>query len=75
VVDRDRGGDRDRGLRAVSQAEIGTLIGADQLLDEAGKPLDADLDSCLRTTLRSLQLPPLDATRDIHMMYSFKLDD
>src|SRR4051812_1065817 len=62
-------------LTLTADPEIGTLVGADQLLDEAGKPLDAELDSCLRTTLGSLQLPPLDATRDLHMMYSFKLDD
>jgi hypothetical protein len=62
-------------LTLTADPEIGTLIGADQLVDPDGKPLDAELDSCLRTTFRSLLLPPLDATRDLHMQYSFRFDD
>src|SRR5262249_23316928 len=39
--------------------DIGTVIDADQISDENGKPLDPKLDDCLRTTLQSLALPPL----------------
>jgi hypothetical protein len=63
------------GLTLTADPEVGTLIGADQLVDPDGKPLDAELDSCLRTTFSSLLLPPLDATSDLHLQYSFRFDD
>lgn len=62
-------------LTLTADPDVGTLIGADQLVDPDGKPLDAELDSCLRTTFSSLLLPALDATRDLHLQYSFKFDD
>jgi len=55
--------------------DVGTLIDAEQLRDQDGKPLDPELDACLRTTLGSLELPPLDASRPLHLQYSFVLDD
>lgn len=55
--------------------DVGTLIDADQLRDQDGKPLDPDLDACLRTTLGSLELPPLDAADPLHIQYSFVFDD
>ena len=55
--------------------DVGTLIDAEQLRDQDGKPLDPELDSCLRTTLGSLELPPLDTADPLHIQYSFVLDD
>ena len=55
--------------------DVGTLIDAEELRDQDGKPLDPELDACLRTTLGSLELPPLDATGPLHLQYSFVLDD
>jgi len=55
--------------------DVGTLIDADQLRDPDGKPLDAGLESCLRTTLSSLELPPLGATQPLQLKYSFVIDD
>jgi len=55
--------------------DVGTLIDAEQLRDQDGKPLDPELDSCLRTTLGSLEFPPLDLTDPLHLQYSFVLDD
>ena len=62
-------------LTLIGDPDVGTLIDADQLMDPDGKPLDAELEGCLRTTLGSLELPPLDATSDLHLKYSFVLDD
>jgi len=62
-------------LTLTGDPDVGTLIGADQLTDPDGKPLDAELEGCLRTTLGSLELPPLDATSDLHLKYSFVIDD
>lgn len=53
----------------------GTLIDADNLVDENGKPLAPELDDCLRSTLRSMQLPPLAEGGDLHIQYSFRFDD
>ena len=62
-------------LTLTGAPDVGTLISADQLTDPDGKPLDADLEGCLRTTLGSLALPALDATGDLHLKYSFVIDD
>jgi len=53
----------------------GTLVDADNLVDEHGKPLAPELDDCLRSTLRSMQLPPLAEGGDLHIQYSFRFDD
>jgi hypothetical protein len=62
-------------LTLTGAPDVGTLIAADELTDPDGKPLDADLAGCLRTTLGSLELPALDATGDLHLKYSFVIDD
>jgi hypothetical protein len=54
--------------------DVGTLISADQLIDPEGKPIDPELEGCLRITLSSLELPPLGNTGDLHLQYSFRLD-
>jgi hypothetical protein len=62
-------------LTLTGDPSVATLIAADELRDQDGQALDSELDSCLRTTLDSLQLPPLDTTRDLHLQYSFAIDD
>jgi hypothetical protein len=54
--------------------DIGTLIDADQMLDQDGKPLARELDDCLRGTLNSLQLPPLAEGDKIKLQYSFTFE-
>ena len=39
--------------------DTGSVIDAKQLFDENNKPLPAKLDDCLRSTLQTLELPPL----------------
>jgi hypothetical protein len=46
-------------LTLTGDPDVGTLIEADQLVDDAGQVLQPDLDDCLRSTLRSLELPAL----------------
>jgi hypothetical protein len=46
-------------VRLTGDPDVGTLIDADELHDDADKPLPADLDSCLRDTFQQLELPPL----------------
>jgi hypothetical protein len=55
--------------------DVGTLIDAEELRDQDGSPLDPELDDCLRTTLGSLELPPLDLAGPLRLQYSFILDD
>jgi hypothetical protein len=62
-------------MTLTADREVGALITPDQLRDADGAPLDAELESCLRTTLGSLQLPPLDADGELRIQYSFELDD
>jgi len=55
--------------------DVGTLIDAEQLRDQDGEPLDPELEGCLRTTLGSLELPPLPSANPLHLQYSFRFDD
>lgn len=52
--------------------DIGTLIDAPQLFDDKGAPLPAKLDDCLRDTLQSLELPPLEEGDFIVLDYPVK---
>ena len=61
-------------MTLVGDPSIGTLIDADQMFDEAQQPLSPALDACLRTTLESLALPPLDEGDTLKIQYSFKFD-
>jgi hypothetical protein len=54
--------------------DIGTVIDADQVTDEDGKPLGRELDDCLRGTMQTLELPPLTEGDKIKIKYSFKFD-
>jgi len=55
--------------------DIGTVIDADQITEEDGKPLDPKLDDCLRGTMQTLALPPLTEGDKISVKYSFKFDE
>lgn len=52
--------------------DIGTLIDAPQLFDDKGAPLPDKLDDCLRDTLQSLELPPLEEGDFIVLDYPIK---
>jgi hypothetical protein len=54
--------------------DIGTLIDAPQLFDDKGAPLPSKLDDCLRDTLQSLELPPLEEGDYIVLDYPFKFN-
>jgi len=53
----------------------GTLIDAEELVDDNGAALAPALDDCLRATLRAMELPPLAEGGDLKIQYSFKFDD
>ncbi|MEO8703479.1 MAG: hypothetical protein ABI867_25755 [Kofleriaceae bacterium] len=57
-----------------SDPSIGTVIDTDAMKDLAGKPLEASLDDCLRTTIESLGLPPLGTGGHLPLQYSFVFD-
>jgi len=54
--------------------DIGAVIDPDQILDEHKAPLDPKLDACLRSTIQTLQLPPLAAGDSVKLQYSFAFD-
>ncbi|MBC7977461.1 MAG: hypothetical protein H7138_21005, partial [Myxococcales bacterium] len=62
-------------MTLVGDPEVGTLVDVDQLAAPDGTPLDPELESCLRTTLASLELPPLGGTEPLRIQYSFRFDD
>jgi len=59
-------------LTLTGDPDVGTLIDAPQLFDDKGAPLPAILDDCLRDTLQSLELPPLEEGDYIVLDYPFK---
>ncbi|MCW5805434.1 MAG: hypothetical protein KIT31_23900 [Deltaproteobacteria bacterium] len=61
-------------MTLVGDADVGMEIHAEEMLDESGAPLDPAIDACLRTTLESLALPPLDTGDAVRLMYSFRFD-
>ena len=54
--------------------DVGTLIDADKMLDADRQPIDPALGDCLKTTLESLELPPLAEGDSIKLQYSFVFD-
>jgi RNA polymerase sigma-70 factor (ECF subfamily) len=54
-----------RGIEIVAQLsldgdpDVGTIVDAKQLSERDGPPLPAKLDDCMRSTLQTLELPPL----------------
>ncbi len=55
--------------------DIGTLIDPDTMVDGDGNPLDRNISECLRTTLQSLELPPLAEGSRMSAKFSFDLGD
>ncbi len=55
--------------------DIGTVIDADQIFDEHHQPLAKELDDCLRATMQTLELPPLEEGDTVRVEYSFRFDD
>jgi hypothetical protein len=55
--------------------DVGTLVDPDQLGDADGKPLDPRIAECLRTTLSSIELPPLRQGQELSIQYTFRFDD
>lgn len=58
-------------MMLLGDPDIGTLIDAHAIVGPDGKPLPAAFDDCLRSTLQSLQLPPLDEGSEFKVNYSF----
>jgi len=54
--------------------DVGTLIDAEQLVDDTGQPVPAKFDDCLRTTFQSLELPPLSEGDVVKVHYPFVFD-
>ena len=69
------------GMTAVAQMtltgdpDIGTVIDADQIFDDQHQPIAKELDDCLRGTMQTLELPPLDEGDSVKIQYSFRFDD
>lgn len=57
-----------------SNPSVGMVIDTEEMTDEDGQPLPAELDDCLRTTIDSLGLPPLDVGGHLPLQYSYKFD-
>lgn len=57
-----------------SDPDVGTVIDTTELRDEHGQPLPRALDDCLRTTIESLGLPPLEQGGKLPLQYSFRFD-
>jgi RNA polymerase sigma factor (sigma-70 family) len=55
--------------------DIGTLIDAKQLQDDAKRPLPAKLDDCMRAAIQSLELPPLGDGDTIEVDYPLMFSD
>jgi hypothetical protein len=55
--------------------DIGTVIDADQIYDDKHQPLPKQLDDCLRNTMQTLALPPLDTGDSVRIQYSFRFGD
>lgn len=55
--------------------DIGTVIDAKQLFDDNKQPLPAKLDDCIRSTLQTLELPPLGDGDTIEVDYPLSFSD
>jgi len=52
--------------------DIGTVVDADQLVDDQGQTLPAAFDDCLRSTFQTLALPPLAEGGTVVVHYPFR---
>lgn len=55
-----------------SDPSVGMVIDTAEMTDEDGNPLSRELDDCLRTTIESLGLPPLDVGGHLPVQYSYR---
>lgn len=55
--------------------DVGTVIDASQLFDENDQPLPAKLDDCMRSTLQTLELPPLGDGDTVEVNYPLAFSD
>lgn len=62
-------------MTMVSDPELGMVIDTTELHDPDGQPLPRALDDCLRDTIESLALPPLDRAGHVELQYSFRFED
>lgn len=63
-------------MTLTSDPELGTVIDTDAIKDAGDKPLDPKLEDCLRETIDTLGLPPLDSVGGkLQLQYSFRFDD
>jgi hypothetical protein len=58
-------------LRLTGDPDIGTLIDADETTDTSEARLPAGFDDCLRSTLQTLELPPLAEGDEVKVTYPF----
>lgn len=58
-------------LTITGDRDVGAIIDAKQLFDEDEKPLPPKLDDCLRSTLQTLELPPLGDGSSVEVDYPF----
>jgi hypothetical protein len=58
-------------LTLTGDSDVGTLIDAKQVRADQGGPLPVAFDGCLRSTLRSLALPPLAEGDQFEVHYPF----
>ncbi len=59
-------------LTLTGDADIGTLVDAERLIDGAGNPLPPAFDDCVRSTLQLIVLPPLPIGDTAMVSYPFK---
>ncbi len=62
-------------MSLVGDRDVGTLIDTGTMVDANQQPLEPDLASCLKTTLESLELPPLAEGDELKIQYRFQLGD
>jgi len=61
-------------MTLTTDPDIGTVIDADQIFDDKNQPIPKALDDCLRNTMQTLALPPLDSEDTIKIQYSFRFE-
>lgn len=59
-------------LTLTGDPDIGTIVDAKALADEAGKPLDKTLDDCFRSSFMLMGLPPLAEGDTLEVRYPFE---
>ena len=71
-------GEKDEGFEAaammsiISDPELGAVIDTDRITDKDGKPIDQKIEDCMRDTIESLALPPMEQRGIVKLQYTFK---